>query len=266
RRPPRPPCPATFSERPVAHAVRGRARKTASLLARRWCVRLRILAYNAAARLSSVGELRVPRFAPQPWRTGATRMRSVSRCVRRRQLSRSSEHTPLRSDRRRGRRSQDGIGADTPFEGLIFQDGCPPVRGKSNHDDHAPLPHLLLHDRRSVSGPVFGRCRPVASPTISVCPSRSCRASASVGKVPHYAHSRHVSARRPPPPCRGRSTAAYCGAAGAACCSSSHRPTAWLSTMWRQIRSSRRCWRMARRRSRQAASSASVPNGSHHVL
>ena len=26
----------------------------------------------------------------------------------------------LRSDRRRGRRAQDGIGADTPFEGLIF--------------------------------------------------------------------------------------------------------------------------------------------------
>jgi len=26
----------------------------------------------------------------------------------------------LRSDGRRGRRAQDGIGADTPFEGLIF--------------------------------------------------------------------------------------------------------------------------------------------------
>ena len=42
-----------------------------------------------------------------------------------------------------------------------------------------------------------------SSPTYSACPSRRYRASASVGA--HFAHSRHVSARRPPP-CRSRSS------------------------------------------------------------
>ena len=38
------------------------------------------------------------------------------------------------------------------------------------------------------------------NPTYCACPSRSCRVSASVRQTPHYAHPRHVSARRAPPP------------------------------------------------------------------
>ena len=38
----------------------------------------------------------------------------------------------LRSDRRRGRRAQDGIGADTPFEGLIFRGSAGRRAGRGN--------------------------------------------------------------------------------------------------------------------------------------
>ena len=52
----------------------------------------------------------------------------------------------------------------------------------------------------SASARVLRMVTVASSPTYSACPSRSCRASASVGKVHHYAHPRHVSARRAPPP------------------------------------------------------------------
>ena len=77
----------------------------------------------------------------------------------------------------------------------------PPPRPRS------PAAFASSRSMMSASARVRRTLAVASSPTYSACPSRRYRASASVGA--HFAHSRHVSARRPPPPCRSRSTAAY---------------------------------------------------------
>jgi len=47
----------------------------------------------------------------------------------------------LRSDRRRGRRAQDGIGADTPFEGPIFRAAKHDADGRCNRALTRPRGH-----------------------------------------------------------------------------------------------------------------------------